>query len=145
MPAPIFYDVCRRGYEAPDAPEDWHGVHTRTGEVRNMSHPVILATIIVSFFCIWMATHPTPPRTRRPDPRERREDEQDSDESSDQLRRLEEQKANLAQVRLAASGRNRWDRADLQTGIGPEPALGDEIHLIWPKHSRTASQVTRVS
>jgi hypothetical protein len=118
---------------------------TQTGEVRNMSHPIILVTIVVSFFCIWMATHPAPPRTRRPNPRERGEGEQDPDEGGDHLRRREEQAADVAQVRLAAAGRNRWDRADLQTGIGPEPALGDEIHLIWPQQSRAASQVKRVA
>ena len=101
-----------------------------------MSQGAILILIAVSSFCIWMATHPTPPRTRRSDPRSRRNSDQDvedgDDASSLRLRRADEQESNVARIRLQATGRNRWDRADLQAGIGPDPAVSDADTMIWP-------------
>ena len=103
-----------------------------------MSQPVILVSLVVTFICIWIATHPAAPRARRPDPRPREEGEQEGDEVGDLLRRFQEREGDVAQVRLAAAGRNRWDRLDLQTGIGPDSALGDEVQLIWPNLCRPA-------
>ncbi len=97
-----------------------------TGEVRSMSQPVILVALVVTFVCIWAATHPGSPRARRPDPRARKEGEQESDDVGDLVRRLREHEGDVARLRLAAAGRNRWDRLDLQAGVGPDSALGDE-------------------
>lgn len=102
-----------------------------------MSNPIILVTLAITVVCVWMATYPSTLRTRRPVSRARRENDDETDEDSDRLRRLEEHEANVAQLRLAATGRNRWNRCDLQTAIGADPALGDEAHLVWPPPATT--------
>jgi len=97
-----------------------------------MSQPIIFATIFVSFFCIWMATHPAPPRSRRTDDREHRDADQESDDIGDQLRLIQQREAFSAHVRLTATGRNRWDRADLKMGIGIDSTLNEVSSLVWP-------------
>jgi hypothetical protein len=103
-----------------------------------MSQPIILVSLVVTFICIWIATHPAAPRSRRTDPRARQEGEQEGDDISDLIRLLREQEGDIARLRLAAAGRNHWDRPDLQAGIGPDSALGDEVQLVWPNLRRPA-------
>src|SRR5215211_2569593 len=104
-----------------------------------MSQGVILILIAVSAFCIWMATHPAPPRTRR----SRRDSEQDIEDGDDsyspRLRRREEQEWDVARIRLSATGRNRWDRRDLSQGVGLDFDVGDADKLIWPRGRRRFS------
>jgi hypothetical protein len=40
--------------------------------------------------------------------------------------------AGFATIRLFARGRNRWDRADLARGIGPDFAVADTALALWP-------------
>lgn len=103
-----------------------------------MSQPVIMVSLVVTFICIWAATHPEAARSRRSEPRSRQGGEQEADDVSDLLRRLRENEGDIARTRLAATGRNRWDRFDLRAGIGPDSALGDEVQLLWPNHHRQA-------
>src|SRR3954454_8609177 len=133
MPPRILYDELRDSERVAHSRR-----HPHTGEVRDMSHPIILVSLVVTFVCIWIATHPDAPHTRRADPRTRKDSEQEADEVGDLFRRLREQEGDLARTRLAATGRNRWDRYDLQAGVGPDPALGDEVQLIWPNYRRLA-------
>jgi hypothetical protein len=102
-----------------------------------MSQGAILILIAVSSFCIWMATHPSPPRTRRSDPRSRRDPDQEVEDSDDayptRLRRAEERESNVARVRLQAAGRNRWDRRDLHDGVGRDSDIDEPDMLIWPQ------------
>jgi hypothetical protein len=106
-----------------------------------MSHEAMLVLIAVGSFCIWMATHPSPPRTRRSDPRARRDAEQESDEPDDsarsRLRRNEEYEWDVARVRFQAAGRNRWDRRDLHHGIGRDSTIDEPENLVWPQERRT--------
>jgi hypothetical protein len=98
-----------------------------------MSQGAILILIAVGSFCVWMATHPAPPRSRR----SRRDSEQNADDSDDAyplgLRHLEEQESNVALIRLQATGRNRWDRPDLQRGVGRDSASDEPATFIWPR------------
>src|SRR5215211_8616319 len=102
-----------------------------------MSQGAILILIAVSSFCIWMATHPSPPRSRRSDPRNRRNSDQEVEEGDDSypthLRRAEELEWDLARIRLQATGRNRWDRRDLSHGVGLDPDVGGSDKLMWPR------------
>jgi hypothetical protein len=101
-----------------------------------MSQGAILILIAVSAFCIWMATHPAPPRTRR----SRRDSEQDIKDGDDpypvRLRRKEELERDIARIRLQAAGRNRWDRRDLNHAIGRDSMNNEAEALVWPKGTR---------
>jgi hypothetical protein len=102
-----------------------------------MSQGAILILIAVSAFCIWMATHPAPPRSRR----SRRDSEQDIEDSDDpypvRLRRKEEQERDIARIRLQAAGRNRWDRRDIHEGVGRDSTIDEPEVLIWPQKRQT--------
>jgi hypothetical protein len=119
-----------------------------------MSNAALWIMILIGVFCIMAATRPErPDRSRRIDYGRRAKPAFESrDEAGTQsddtpnhanagvprLRRfpvsltLSDAATGFATVQLLASGRNRWNRVDLERGIGPDHVVAESALALWP-------------
>lgn len=98
-----------------------------------MSHLEVAAFLLAIVIAVIAATRPAPPRrrTRSQPPPDRKPDPRRSQSDRLSIHR------SIATPAADQIHRNRWDRADLATGVGRDDVRSDVALALWPapKHA----------